>query len=109
MFADSEVRLHKRLRELVLQFSQEVSKTFSLTAALELVFPGVREVLGATATEIWLHDRRNRVLTLAASAGGEAPGARIPVEDTGHYAAEGLRLERPTRRDRLIIAPLRGW
>src|SRR6187549_969455 len=98
MFADSEVRLHKRLRELVLQFSQEVSKTFSLTAALELVTPGIREVLGATATEIWLHDRRSRVLTLTASTGGtEAAGTRVPADDTTHYAADALRLDAPAR------------
>ena len=110
MFADPEVRLHKRLRELVLQFSQEVSKTFSLTAALELVIPGIREVLGARTTEIWLHDRRSRVLTLAASAGSAAAGGmRVPADDTTHYAADALRLDAPARRDGLIIAPLRGW
>jgi len=110
MIADPELRLHQRLRELVLQFSQEVAKTFSLTAALELVTPGIREVLGATSTEIWLHDRRNRVLTLAASAGtAETAPRRVPVDDTAHPAADALRLEAPSRRDHLIVAPLRGW
>ena len=110
MIADPEVRLHKRLRELVLQFSQEVSKTFSLTAALELVTPGIREVLGATGTEIWLHDRRNRLLTLAASAGAAgAAGTRVPADDSSHYAADALRLEAPVRRDAAIVTPLRGW
>ena len=110
MIADPEVRLHKRLRELALQFSQEVSKTFSLTAALELVTPGIREVLGATGTEIWLYDRRSRLLTLAASSGrAETAGTRVPVEDAAHYATDALRLEAPARRDGLIVAPLRGW
>ena len=110
MISDPEVRLHKRLRELVLQFSQEVSKTFSLAAALELVIPGIREVLGAAGTEIWLHDRRSRVLTLAASAGtGETAGTRVPSDDTPHYAADALRLDAPVRRNGRIIAPLRGW
>jgi len=106
---EREVRIHKRLRELLLLFSQGVSNTFSLTAALEPLTPGIRDILGATAVEIWLHDRRSRLLTLAASAGGDTPGQRVSVEDASHYAADGLRLERPALRGNRIVAPLRGW
>jgi two-component system, NtrC family, sensor kinase len=104
-----EVRIHKRLRELLLLFSRGVASSFSLREALEPVIPGIREALEASSVEIWLHDRRTRVLTLAASAGGGPPGQVVPVEDTSHYAAEGLRLERPAVIGVRVVAPLRGW
>ena len=106
---EREVRIHKRLRELLLLFSRGVASSFSLTAALEPVIPGIRDALEAASVEIWLHDRRTRVLTLAAAAGGNPAGQVVPVEDTSHYAAEGLRLERPAVSGTRVVAPLRGW
>lgn len=106
---EREIRIHKRLRELLLEFSRGVSNTFSLPPGLAQLTPEIRDALGATAVEIWLHDRRGRQLSLAASAGGRQVGERVAVDDLTHYAVEGLRLERAVLRDRVVVAPLRGW
>jgi PAS domain S-box-containing protein len=100
---------HTRLRELLLQFSRQVAGSPGLTPALEALTPGIREALDVDGVEIWLHDRRARQLTLAASAGGRAIGLQVRVDDTAQDAAEGLRLERPVVRGSRIVAPLRGW
>jgi hypothetical protein len=71
---EREVRIHKRLRELLLLFSRGVSSSLGLNAALETLTPGIRDILGAGTVEIWLHDRRNRQLVLAASSEGEPLG-----------------------------------
>jgi PAS domain S-box-containing protein len=76
---------------------------------LEALTPQIRDVLGASGVEIWLHDRRARQLSLAASAGGRAVGSHVRVDDTSHDASDGLRLERPVLRGAHIVAPLRGW
>lgn len=106
---EREVRVHKRLRELLLLFSRGVSSSLGLTAALETLTPEIRDILGAGSVEIWLHDRRNRQLMLTASSEGAAPGARVGIDDTSHYAAGGLRLDRPKLRGSRVVAPLRGW
>ena len=106
---EREVRAHNRLRELLLRFSQGVSATFSLTAALNDLTPGILELVEARTVEIWLHDRRSRQLTLVATAGDGPTGDQIGVDDAAHYAAEGLRLERPAVRRGVVVAPLRGW
>src|SRR5215204_5534732 len=106
---EREVRAHNRLRELLLRFSQGVAATFSLTTALQALTPGIRELLEARVVEVWLHDRRTRVLRLAANEGDEATIQAVPAADASHYAAEGLRLERPSFRQGFIVAPLRGW
>ena len=106
---EREVRMHTRVRDLLLQFSRQVAGSPGLTPALEAVTPDIREVLAASAVEVWLHERRARQLTLAASAGGRAVGLRVAADDTAHEAAEGLRLERAAVRDARIVAPLRGW
>src|SRR5689334_9118005 len=67
---EREVRLHKRLRDLQLQFSRHVAGTPGLTPALEALTPEIRELLGVAGVEVWLHDRRARQLSLATSAGG---------------------------------------
>jgi PAS domain S-box-containing protein len=106
---EREVRVHKRLRELLLLFSRGVSSSLGLNAALETVTPEIRDTLGAGSVEIWLHDRRNRQLVLSASSEGGPLGARVLIDDTTHYAADGLRLDRPKLRGSRAIAPLRGW
>ncbi len=106
---EREVRIHKRLRELLLLFSRGVSSSLGLNAALETLTPEIRDTLGAGTVEIWLHDRRNRQLVLAASSEGEPLGARVVIDDTSHYASTGLRLERPKLRGTRVVAPLRGW
>jgi two-component system NtrC family sensor kinase len=106
---EREVRIHKRLRELLLLFSRGVSSSHGLNTALGTLTPEIRDILGAGSVEIWLHDRRNRQLFLAASADGAPPGARVGIDDASHYAAAGLRLDRPKLRGGRVVAPLRGW
>jgi PAS domain S-box-containing protein len=106
---ERELRVHKRLRELLLVFSRGVSSSLGLNAALESLTPEIRDILGAAAVEIWLHDRRNRQLVLSASSEGAALGARVLIDDTSHYAAAGLRLDRPRLRGMRAVSSLRGW
>jgi PAS domain S-box-containing protein len=106
---EREVRIQQRLRDMLLAFSQGVSDSQGLAAALEPLPAQIRDILEAEAVEIWLHRRRNRKLVLAASAGGRPAGDQVAVDDTSHEAAEGLRLERPENRGTRIVAPLRGW
>ena len=105
---EREVRVHKRLRELLLLFSRGVSSSLGLNAALESITPEIREILGAETVEIWLHERRERRLVLVA-ASGKTGADPVSIDDTEHHAVEGLRLERPTLRAQRLIAPLRGW
>src|SRR5688572_26085077 len=109
MRLEREVRTHKRLRDLLLQFSQQVSGSPRLIPALEALTPELRDVLEVSGVEVWLHDRRARQLSLAASAGGRPVGLQVPVTDASHEASEGLRLEHAAFRDALVVAPLRGW
>ncbi|MEO6236623.1 MAG: hypothetical protein ABIQ52_06455, partial [Vicinamibacterales bacterium] len=106
---EREVRVHKRLRELLLLFSRGVSSSLGINAALATLTPEIKDVLGARSVEIWLHDRQNRQLVLSASAGGRAIGDRVLLGDTSHQAAGGLRLDRPKLRGTRLVAPLRGW
>jgi PAS domain S-box-containing protein len=106
---EREMRIHKRLRELLLLFSRGVSSNLGLNAALGTLTPEIRDILGAGTVEIWLHDRRNRQLVLAASSEGPPLGNRVSIDDTTHYASSGLRLDRPKLRGSRVVAPLRGW
>jgi PAS domain S-box-containing protein len=106
---EREVRIQQRLRDMLLAFSQGVSDSQDLVAALEPLPPQIRDILEVESVEIWLHRRRNRKLVLTASAGGRPVGDQVAVDDTSHDAAEGLRLERPENRGTRIVAPLRGW
>src|SRR5258708_7683274 len=74
---EREVRVHKRLRELLLLFSRGGSASLGLTAALEALTPEIREIAGARSVEIWLHDRRNRQLCQAATSAGQPGDARV--------------------------------
>jgi PAS domain S-box-containing protein len=94
---------------MLLAFSQGVSDSLGLAAALEPLTPQIRDILEAEVVEIWLHKRRERKVVLATSAGGRPVGDEVAVDDTTHDAAEGLRLERPEYRGTRIVAPLRGW
>jgi signal transduction histidine kinase len=106
---EREVRIHKRLRELIFEFSRAVSSSLGLAGPLEALTPEIRDLLAARRVEIWLHDRRNRQVFLAATSEGGPVGARVPVEDASHYAAEGLRLDSPRLQGTCVAAPLRGW
>jgi len=106
---ERDVRIHKRLRELIFHFSRGVSSSLGLTAPLQALTPEIRDLLGASRVEVWLHDRRNRQIYLAAASDERTPGERVSSEDTDHHAAEGMRLDRPRMRGSTLLAPLRGW
>ena len=106
---EQEVRIHKRLRELLLLFARNVSGSLGLGAALEALAPEIRDLYGARTVEIWLHERRNRVLLLAATATPGGKADPVAIDDTSHYAASGMRLDRPRIRGHQLVAPLRGW
>ena len=106
---EQDVRIHKRLRELLLLFSRNVSGNLGLGPALQALTPEIRDVYGASRVEIWLHDRRNRQLLLTASSDPGGNAAPVPIDDPAHYAAVGMRLDVPTLRDDRLVAPLRGW
>jgi PAS domain S-box-containing protein len=104
-----EVRVRKRLRELLLLFPRGLSSSLGLNTELTTLTGEIRKLSGAAAVEIWLHDRRNRQLVLVATSDGQPSGERVSIDDASHYAATGLRLDRPKVRDTTIMAPLRGW
>src|SRR5579872_1271085 len=106
---EREVRIHKRLRELLLQFSHGVPTNLGLSAALARLTPEIRALAGARSVEIWLHDRRKGQLHQAATSEEHRSEARVSIDDSGHYAASGLRLDRPRFRGPYLVAPLRGW
>ena len=109
MRLEREVRTHKRLRDLLLQFSRQVPGSPRLIPALEALTPELRDVLEVAGVEVWLHDRRARQLSLAASSGGREAGLQVAVDDLTHEASEGLRLEHASVRGCRVVAPLRGW
>ena len=106
---EREVRLHKQLRELMLLFSRSLSGNLTLPAALEALTPAIQRALGARSVQIWMHERRARQLSLAASSAGPGNGTRVSIDQRSHPAAWGLRLTRPRLRGGQLAAPLRGW
>jgi len=106
---EQEVRIHKRLRELLLLFARNVSGSLGLVPALEALVPEIRDLYGAQTVEIWLHERRNRQLLLAATTAAGAKPNPVAIDDTSHYASSGMRLDRPKIRGQQLVAPLRGW
>jgi signal transduction histidine kinase len=107
-----ESSFHQRMRELSLVFARGVTSAASLGPALDIVAHEANALLGTRRISIWLHDRRARELTLAASSDARLEPARLPA-DGGEAAARGLRFERPSLigagLDRLLVAPLRVW
>jgi signal transduction histidine kinase len=108
-----EGSFHHRMRELSLVFARGVTSAASLGPALEIVANEANALLGTRRMSVWLHDRRARELTLAASSDpGHQETERLPV-DGGEAASRGLRFERPQivgeGMDRLLVAPLRVW
>jgi PAS domain S-box-containing protein len=106
---ERDVRIHKRLQELLLLFSRHVSASLGLTSALTALAPEIRDLYAARRVEFWLHDRRNRQLLLAVTTDAAAAAAPVAVDDVSHYAAAGMRFDRPKARGTLVVAPLTGW
>ena len=90
---EQEVRIHKRVRELLLLFTRNVSDSLGLGPALGALVPEIRDMYGARSVEIWLHERRNRRLLLAATTTPGGPADPVAIDDTSHYAASGMRLD----------------
>jgi signal transduction histidine kinase len=102
------------LRELLGTFSRAVSDTLGVGSGLDAFVHEANGVLGATRTSVWLHDRRARALTLAATSQDDpASPTRTSTDDRETPAGRGLRLEHPQifREDgrTIMLAPLRGW
>jgi signal transduction histidine kinase len=102
------------LRDLLGAFSRNVSATLSVGPALEAFVQAANDVFGARRTSVWLHERRDRALALAAAAPVERTATtRIAADDPDAPAARGLRLEHPQilrgHGETLLLAPLRGW
>ena len=111
----AEAAFHQRLRDLTVAFSRAISSSFSLPAALRTLAFDANSLLGARRTSVWLHRRRQRDLTLAASSDAAHAESAVPVaaDDPAAPPARGLRLDRPAvianGEDFLLLAPLRGW
>ena len=109
-----ELALRKRLQEALLVFSRGVSARLSLATGLEALVEEVNALFGTRRTSVWLHDRRAKVLTLAASSDPRetADPERIPTTDDGPIPG-ALRQDGAFvfggGAERAVVAPLRGW
>jgi PAS domain S-box-containing protein len=105
----------RRFAELSRAFWRGITTTHGLGPALEELLDAFNTDLGARRTSVWLHDRRARELSLAASSDptSAVKGARVASTDPDAPAARGLRLEQPQilepPSEPILIAPLRGW
>ena len=106
---------HTAVADVMVALALEVSTTLALEPALARVAAEANRLLDARRTSIWLHQRRARVLSLAASSdvASTQTAAVVPSDDTSTPAARGLRLQQAafdvegsTIR---CLAPLRGW
>ena len=109
-----EAAFHGRIQELLLGFSRGISATLSVAGALESLSTDTNVLFGTRRASVWLHNRRDRELVLAASSdpAHAATGERVATESDA-TASRGLRLDRPEIAtdggERVLIAPLRGW
>lgn len=102
------------LRDLLGAFSRAVSATLSVGPALDAFVQEANAALFARRTSVWLHERRERALSLAAASSEDRSSpTRISADDADSPAARGLRLEHPQilreGGQAVLIAPLRGW
>jgi two-component system NtrC family sensor kinase len=93
--AGGEADLQSQLQELLHAFSRDVSSK-TLSAGLEMFCIGANRLFGADRTSVWLHDRRARMVNLAASSDVVylAQDRRVPTGDALAPAAVALRRER---------------
>jgi two-component system NtrC family sensor kinase len=111
----TEAACHRRLRDITLAFSTDVSSGLRLPHALSVLTFDINSLFGARRSAVWLHQRRARELALTASSDDRAgaPAGRVATEDLEAPPARGLRLDRPEMIDAggsvLLLAPLRGW
>ncbi|MGE3177547.1 MAG: ATP-binding protein [Vicinamibacterales bacterium] len=88
--------LQREIRQLFDEVSASLTTTLDLGAGLEMFCARATRLFGADRTSVWLHDRRSRHLTLAASSDPEhlSPGLQIEVGDALAPAAVALRSTR---------------
>jgi PAS domain S-box-containing protein len=107
-----QAAVHQKLQELFLAFSRTVAARLGFGTALDALAHEANSLFGTRRTSIWLHNRRARELTLAASS-DPAHAATPSSTATDSPAARGLRLERPhiygDDDGTCLLAPLRGW
>jgi signal transduction histidine kinase len=93
--SSGDAGLQRDLRALVQEFSRAITSSLNMTPGLEALCAGASRLFAANRTSVWLHDRRERVVFLAASSDVEymAQGRRVPTADAFEPAAVGLRRE----------------
>ena len=109
-----ELAARKRIQETLLVFSRGVSARLGLEGALESLAVDVTAIFGTTRCSIWMHDRRKRTLTLAASSDPRESASKMNIRtDEDSIIARGLRLDAPemsaTGEAQCLVVPLRGW
>ena len=109
-----ELALRKRLQEALLVFSRGVSARLSLNTGLAALVEEVNTIFAARRTSVWLHERRDRLLMLAASSDPRdaVDHERIPITDDSPIPS-ALKQESAivsgSGPGRVIVVPLRGW
>jgi PAS domain S-box-containing protein len=93
--SSGDAGLQRDLRALVQEFSRAVTSSLNMTPGLEALCAGASRLFAANRTSVWLHDRRERTLFLAASSDvmDMAQERRVPTGDAFEPAAVGLRRE----------------
>jgi PAS domain S-box-containing protein len=102
--ATRDADLQRELRALLDDFSRAVSSSFNLTAGLEVFGTGANRLFGADRSLVWLHDRRAKMMNLAAASDPVyvAGPRQVAAADAQAPAAVALR------RDRAEIMPDKG-
>ena len=111
--------LQHEVREMLLIFSNSVSSALNLAAGLNSLSRAANRLFGSTRTSVWLHERRQRQLVMAASSDPTVMrDGRIPTDDPRSPAARGLRrpgpwllptsAHDPSSRPPVMVVPLRG-
>ena len=93
--SSGDAGLQRDLRALVQEFSRAITSSLNMTPGLEALCAGASRLFAANRTSVWLHDRRERMLFLAASSDVMymAQERRVPTGDAFEPAAVGLRRE----------------
>ena len=117
--AVGEVEIHRNVRRLILAYSDAVSPALNLDAGLDAFCHAADALFGATRTSVWLHERRQRQLSRAASSDLKLERhVAVAATDRRIPAARGFRRATPTltprsvgsqgRRSHLVVIPLKG-
>jgi PAS domain S-box-containing protein len=93
--SSGDAGLQRDLRALVQEFSRAITSSLNMAPGLEALCSGASRLFAANRTSVWLHDRRERVVFLAASSDVMymAQERRVPTGDAFEPAAVGLRRE----------------